>query len=311
MAPGRRAAARDGRARRRTRRRDPSRRSSIRGGALHGVRHELPVASAQVKSALVLAGLQADGVTEIVSPAPSRDHTERMLAALGVPVAVDGLAVRVRAGRAASRSSSRCRAIRRRPRSSWSRRAITPGSDLVIEGVSCNPTRARLRRRVATHGRRHRGRRRPARCCGEPVGELRVRAVGAARHDDRGRRDPERAGRDPGARGRGRVRRRRHRGARRGGARGEGEQPHRHAAPGAVASSGSAVETRADGLVDPRRRAEARDLRSRATATTASRWRRRSPPTRSTARRTVRGWQAVSSSYPEFADDLARLTGAR
>ena len=60
---------------------------------------ELLVASAQVKSALMLAGLQASGTTEIVSPAPSRDHTERMLTALGVPVEVDGCTVRVRAVR--------------------------------------------------------------------------------------------------------------------------------------------------------------------------------------------------------------------
>ena len=71
---------------------------AIRGGPLHGMRHELPVASAQVKSALLLAGLQADGVTEVVSPAVTRDHTERMLAALGAPIEVDGLVVRVRAG---------------------------------------------------------------------------------------------------------------------------------------------------------------------------------------------------------------------
>src|SRR5439155_21579718 len=51
---------------------------TIRGGGLRAQRHELPVASAQVKSALVLAGLQADGTTEIVSPGQSRDHTERM-----------------------------------------------------------------------------------------------------------------------------------------------------------------------------------------------------------------------------------------
>src|SRR5262249_51791167 len=51
-----------------------------RSGALRAMRHGLPVASAQVKSALVLAGLQADGTSEIVSPGPSRDHTERMLA---------------------------------------------------------------------------------------------------------------------------------------------------------------------------------------------------------------------------------------
>ncbi|MDX1562452.1 MAG: 3-phosphoshikimate 1-carboxyvinyltransferase, partial [Gammaproteobacteria bacterium] len=49
-------------------------------GPLRGVRYELPVASAQIKSALLLAGLSANGTTEVVSPAPSRDHTERMLA---------------------------------------------------------------------------------------------------------------------------------------------------------------------------------------------------------------------------------------
>jgi 3-phosphoshikimate 1-carboxyvinyltransferase len=62
---------------------------------LHGMRYELPVASAQIKSALLLAGLGAHGVTEVISPAPSRDHTERMLKATGVPVNVstDGLTV--------------------------------------------------------------------------------------------------------------------------------------------------------------------------------------------------------------------------
>jgi 3-phosphoshikimate 1-carboxyvinyltransferase len=58
----------------------------LRGGALRGLRHELATASGQVKTALVLAGLQAEGDTVIVEPAPSRDHTERMLAALGVPL---------------------------------------------------------------------------------------------------------------------------------------------------------------------------------------------------------------------------------
>ncbi len=63
------------------------------------MRHELAVASGQVKTALVLAGLQAEGETEIVEPAPSRDHTERMLGALGAPVErVDDRTLRVRAG---------------------------------------------------------------------------------------------------------------------------------------------------------------------------------------------------------------------
>jgi 3-phosphoshikimate 1-carboxyvinyltransferase len=58
----------------------------IRGGALHGVRHSSEVASAQVKSALLLAGLSADGTTAVTLPLPSRDHTERLLGYLGRPV---------------------------------------------------------------------------------------------------------------------------------------------------------------------------------------------------------------------------------
>ena len=81
MAPRRRAAARDGRARS-TAATTATLRAARRSAAatLRGCAHELAVASGQVKTALVLAGLQADGTTEIVEPAPSRDHTERMLA---------------------------------------------------------------------------------------------------------------------------------------------------------------------------------------------------------------------------------------
>jgi 3-phosphoshikimate 1-carboxyvinyltransferase len=63
----------------------------IGGARLHGIDYELPVASAQVKSAVLLVGLWAEGVTTVHEPAPSRDHTERMLRAMGVPVAADGL----------------------------------------------------------------------------------------------------------------------------------------------------------------------------------------------------------------------------
>ncbi|HEX2027845.1 MAG TPA: 3-phosphoshikimate 1-carboxyvinyltransferase [Nitriliruptorales bacterium] len=59
---------------------------AVRGGRLSAVRHESPVASAQVKSAVALAGLHADGATTIVSPARSRDHTERLLTYLGAEV---------------------------------------------------------------------------------------------------------------------------------------------------------------------------------------------------------------------------------
>jgi 3-phosphoshikimate 1-carboxyvinyltransferase len=63
----------------------------IRGGSrLHGIDYSLPVASAQVKSAVLLAGLQAAGRTQVTEPAPARDHTERMLSAFGVVVSRNG-----------------------------------------------------------------------------------------------------------------------------------------------------------------------------------------------------------------------------
>ncbi|MBI2168287.1 MAG: 3-phosphoshikimate 1-carboxyvinyltransferase [Actinobacteria bacterium] len=113
---------------------------SIRGGELSGARFELPVASAQVKTALLFAGLQASGTTEVVSPARSRDHTERMLRAVGVPVTESGQTVRVGAasipafevdvpGDPSSAAFFLVAAL------------IAPSSELEIEGVSLNPTR--------------------------------------------------------------------------------------------------------------------------------------------------------------------------
>jgi 3-phosphoshikimate 1-carboxyvinyltransferase len=68
----------------------------IRGGAkLRGIDYELPVASAQIKSALLLAGLSATGRTTLTSPGPSRDHTERMLATMGVEIHADAKRHRV------------------------------------------------------------------------------------------------------------------------------------------------------------------------------------------------------------------------
>jgi 3-phosphoshikimate 1-carboxyvinyltransferase len=60
------------------------------GAALHGIEYTLPVASAQVKSALLLAGLTAEGTTTVTEPAPTRDHTERMLRGFGVEVTTTG-----------------------------------------------------------------------------------------------------------------------------------------------------------------------------------------------------------------------------
>ena len=63
----------------------------IQGGSLHGIEYDLPVASAQVKSCIMLAGLTAEGETVIRQPALSRDHTERMVSAMGATVEEDGL----------------------------------------------------------------------------------------------------------------------------------------------------------------------------------------------------------------------------
>ncbi len=114
---------------------------AVRGGDLRGMRHELATASGQVKTALVLAGLQADGVTEVVEPAPSRDHTERMLGALGAPIEAVGPGVlRVRAGEPSPFELT----VPGDPSSAAFfivAACIVPGSDLVIESVSLNPAR--------------------------------------------------------------------------------------------------------------------------------------------------------------------------
>ncbi len=70
----------------------------IRPAALRGMAHTLPVASAQVKSGILLAGLFADGPTTVSEPGPARDHTERMLRAMGARVDVDGFRVTLTPG---------------------------------------------------------------------------------------------------------------------------------------------------------------------------------------------------------------------
>jgi 3-phosphoshikimate 1-carboxyvinyltransferase len=70
----------------------------IQGTQLKGIDYKLPVASAQVKSAVILAGLQAQGVTRVTEPAPTRDHTERMLRAFGVKIITEGPTVTIEGG---------------------------------------------------------------------------------------------------------------------------------------------------------------------------------------------------------------------
>jgi 3-phosphoshikimate 1-carboxyvinyltransferase len=116
----------------------------IHGRLLHGYDHTLPVASAQVKSALLLAGLHADGPTIVRQPGPARDHTERMLRAMGAAIEVDGLTVTL----SAATSLSPLRMTIPGDISSAAfllvAAALVPGSDVTVLGVGLNPTRVGL-----------------------------------------------------------------------------------------------------------------------------------------------------------------------
>lgn len=112
----------------------------IQPAHLSGIRYEMPVASAQVKSALLLAGLFAEGETVVIQPGPARDHTERMLAAMGASIAVDGNIVCV--------AASQLRALNFTIPGDLSSAAflivaalLIPESEIEISGVSLNPTR--------------------------------------------------------------------------------------------------------------------------------------------------------------------------
>jgi len=122
---------------------------------LKGVEHRLAVASAQVKSCLLLAGLAADGPTRVIEPGPSRDHTERMLRSMGVRV--DQLVEHLEGGRKSYQTClvppkrRKLPPISQRLPGDFSSAAfwivaaiITPGSELCLEGVGINPTRTGL-----------------------------------------------------------------------------------------------------------------------------------------------------------------------
>jgi 3-phosphoshikimate 1-carboxyvinyltransferase len=146
----------------------------IEGTTLHGANYEMPVASAQVKSCLLFAGLLAGGETRVVEPLPSRDHTERMLAAAGAPIErVDDAVVvrpaeRLEPGRIvvpADISSAAFFIVAA---------SLVDGSEVVLEEVNVNPTRTglltileRMGAEVEREGERDEG--------GEPIANLRIR----------------------------------------------------------------------------------------------------------------------------------------
>lgn len=148
---------------------------AVRGGPLRGIRHESPVASAQVKSALLLAGLYAEGPTTVVEPAPSRDHTERILRGFGHQVEVTGRAVTVASARGLA-------AVPVEVPGDFSSAAffvvaasLVPGSRLTVAGVGLNPTRTGLLEVLQAMGSAVEVQD-VREVCGEPVGNLVVTA---------------------------------------------------------------------------------------------------------------------------------------
>jgi 3-phosphoshikimate 1-carboxyvinyltransferase len=149
---------------------------TITGSSLQAIDYELPVASAQVKSAVLLAGLYAEGRTTVVEPLPTRDHTEYMLAAAGVRVARRPTSASVDPPERLALPDIEVPGDFSSAAPFIVAATLLAGSELVIQNVNLNPRRAglllvldRMGARINVFNRRRVG--------GEPVGDLEIRSA--------------------------------------------------------------------------------------------------------------------------------------
>ncbi|WP_296126560.1 bifunctional prephenate dehydrogenase/3-phosphoshikimate 1-carboxyvinyltransferase [Pseudomonas sp. Ga0074129] len=150
---------------------------TIKGGQrLTGMDYEMPMASAQVKSCLLLAGLYAAGRTAVTEPAPTRDHTERMLRGFGYPVTVDGSTASVESGHTLTATHIEVPADISSAAFFLVAGSIAENSELVLEHVGINPTRTGvidilklMGGDITLENQREVG--------GEPVADIRVRSA--------------------------------------------------------------------------------------------------------------------------------------
>ena len=145
------------------------------GKPLQGIDYELPVASAQIKSCLLLAGLWSEGTTTITQPEVSRDHTERMLSAFGYPVTVDGNRISVEGGGTLVGGDIAVPADISSAAFFMVAAAISQGSELTLTQVGINPTRTGvidilklMNADISLSNNTHVG--------GEPVADITIRA---------------------------------------------------------------------------------------------------------------------------------------
>ena len=145
------------------------------GSELKGIDYTLPMASAQVKSCVLLAGLYAKGQTSVTEPAPTRDHTERMLQGFGYPVEHDGATARLTGGGSLKATDIDVPADISSTAFFMVGAAIAENSDVTLEHVGINPTRTGIidilrlmGAEIEVSSEREVG--------GEPVADIRVRA---------------------------------------------------------------------------------------------------------------------------------------
>jgi 3-phosphoshikimate 1-carboxyvinyltransferase len=148
---------------------------AIRGGGLRGISYRTPVASAQVKSAILLAGLFGSGTTEVTEPALSRDHTERMLQYLGVELQREERTVRLRGGQEWGGREFTVPADPSAAAFPLAAALVVPDSEVTVRNVCVNPTRtgffdiiAEMGADLVFSGRRE--------SCGEPVADITARS---------------------------------------------------------------------------------------------------------------------------------------
>ncbi len=146
------------------------------GAALHGIDYRMPVASAQVKSSLLLAGLYAEGTTTVVEPAPTRDHTERMLSGFGYKVRREGSLAQLQGGGRLVAADIQVPADISSAAFFLVAASIARGSDVLLKDVGINPTRTGvigilrlMGASIEVVSERESG--------GEPVADLRVRGA--------------------------------------------------------------------------------------------------------------------------------------
>ncbi|HET8731613.1 MAG TPA: bifunctional prephenate dehydrogenase/3-phosphoshikimate 1-carboxyvinyltransferase [Moraxellaceae bacterium] len=150
---------------------------TIKGGKhLKGIRYDMPVASAQVKSGVLLAGLWAEGDTVVTEPAPTRDHTERMLRGFGYEVKVEGATVTLKGGGKLTATRIDVPADISSAAFFMVAASIAEGSDITLQHVGLNPTRVGVINILRAMGgdltvsnEREVG--------GEPVADIRIRSA--------------------------------------------------------------------------------------------------------------------------------------